>query len=77
MASSHLEKLPALLSLLWPQNVTTLEKICQAFGITLAQLVAERGEPVPLTDSQTELLERWSRLSKEQQAVIFQLLDIM
>lgn len=47
MASSHLEKLPALLSLLWPQNVTTFEKICQAFGITLAQLVAERGERVP------------------------------
>lgn len=58
-------------------TLPSLEKICQAFGITLAQLVAERGEPVSLTDSQTELLDRWSRLSKEQQAVIFQLLDIM
>ena len=54
-----------------------LEKICQAFGITLAQLFAEQGTPVSLTESQVELLERWSRLNKEQQAVIFQLLDIM
>ncbi len=58
-------------------TVPSLEKICQAFGITLAQLFAEQGTPVSLTESQVELLERWSRLSKEQQAVIFQLLDIM
>ena len=58
-------------------TVPSLEKICQAFGITLAQLFAEQGTPVSLTESQVELLERWSRVSKEQQAVIFQLLDIM
>ncbi|MCI9122325.1 MAG: helix-turn-helix transcriptional regulator [Oscillibacter sp.] len=58
-------------------TVPSLEKICQAFGITLAQLFAEQGTPVSLTESQVELLERWSRLNKEQQAVIFQLLDIM
>ena len=58
-------------------TVPSLEKICQAFGITLAQLFAEQGTPVSLTESQVELLERWSRLDKEQQAVIFQLLDIM
>ena len=58
-------------------TVPSLEKICQAFGITLAHLFAEQGTPVSLTESQVELLERWSRLSKEQQAVIFQLLDIM
>ena len=58
-------------------TVPSLEKICQAFGITLAQLFAETGTPVTLTESQTELLNRWSRLDEEQQAVIFQLLDIM
>ncbi len=58
-------------------TVPSLEKICQAFGITLAQLFAEQGTPVTLTESQAELLERWSRLDEEQQAVIFQLLDVM
>ena len=58
-------------------TIPSLEKICQAFGITLAQLFAEQGAPVSLTKSQAELLERWSRLDEEQQAVIFQLLDIM
>ena len=58
-------------------TVSSLEKICQAFGITLAQLFAETGTPVTLTESQEELLECWARLDKKQQDVIFQLLDIM
>lgn len=58
-------------------TVPSLEKICAAFGITLAQLFAEQGEPVLLTESQTKLLERWARLNEGQQAVIFQLIDIM
>ena len=58
-------------------SIPSLEKISNAFGITLSQLFAERGSPVSLTESQTELLNRWSKLSEKQQAVIFQLLDIM
>ncbi len=58
-------------------TIPSLEKICDAFGITLAQLFAERESPVSLTESQTELLDRWARLDEKQQAVIFQLLDIM
>lgn len=58
-------------------TVPSLEKICHAFGITMAQLFAEQGSPVSLTESQMELLDRWARLDKKQQAVIFQLLDIM
>ena len=58
-------------------TVPSLEKICQVFGITLAQLFAETGTPVTLTESQAELLDRWARLDEKQQAVIFQLLDIM
>ena len=55
----------------------SLEKISTAFGMTLSQLLAEDGEAVSLTDLQKELLERWSRLSKEQQAVLFALMDQM
>lgn len=58
-------------------TVPSLEKICMAFGITLSQLFAEDDTPVTLTESQRALLERWSRLSEEQKAVIFALIDKM
>ena len=58
-------------------TIPSLEKICMAFGITLSQLFAEKDEPVSLTEPQRELLERWSRLSEEQQAAIFALIDKM
>ena len=53
-------------------TIPSLEKIC-----TLSQLFAEEDSPVTLTDSQRKLLERWSRLSEEQQAVVFALIDKM
>ena len=58
-------------------TIPSLEKICTAFGITLSQLFAEGDSPVSLTESQKKLLERWSRLSEEQQTAIFALLDKM
>lgn len=58
-------------------TVPSLEKVCTAFGITLSQLFAEGDEVVSLTASQRKLLERWSRLSEEQQVVVFQLIDKM
>jgi len=61
-------------------SVPSLEKICQAFGITLSQLFAEcetEPNPVALTEAETELLHRWVRLNENQQTVIYQLLDIL
>ncbi len=58
-------------------TIPSLEKICAAFGITLSQLFAEGDAAVALTDSQKKLLDRWSRLSEDQQAVIFSLIDKM
>lgn len=58
-------------------TVSSLEKICHAFGITLSQLFAENEEAVTLTDSQRMLLQRWSKLSKEQQKAIFNLIDLL
>lgn len=58
-------------------STQSLEKICKAFGITLSQLFAEGDEAVSLSPSQRELLRRWSRLSDEQQAVVFALIDKM
>jgi len=58
-------------------SLPSLEKICSAFGITLSQLFAEGDSVVSLTESQRSLLERWARLSEEQQSVIFALIDKM
>lgn len=58
-------------------TVPSLEKICNAFGITLSQLFAEGESPVALTESQRKLLESWSRLTEEQQAVVFALIEKM
>ena len=58
-------------------TIPSLEKICAAFGITLSQLFAEGDSPVSLTEPQKRLLERWSRLSEEQQSAIFALIDKM
>ena len=58
-------------------TVPSLEKICEAFGITLSQLFAGDNTPIALTAKQKEMLERWDRLNEEQQAVIFQLIDKM
>jgi len=58
-------------------TVPSLEKICIAFGITLSQLFAEEENTVSLTESQMKLLESWSRLTEEQQAAVFTLIDRM
>ena len=58
-------------------SISTLESICSAFGITLSQLFSEENDTVSLTESQKKLLERWSRLTEEQQNVIFALIDKM
>lgn len=58
-------------------TIPSLNKICAAFGITLSQLFSEGDAPVSLTESQRKLLERWSRLSEEQQAIVFALIDNM
>lgn len=58
-------------------TVPSLEKICNAFGITLSQLFADEGSAVSLTASQKKLLEKWSRLNEDQQNVVFMLIDKM
>ena len=58
-------------------TIPSLERICSAFGITMSQLFAEDDEQFSLTESQKKLIERWSRLTEEQQAAIFSLIDKM
>ena len=57
-------------------SIPTLESICKAFGITLAQFFAE-GDWVELTSEQLEMFRAWSSLTPVQKEVIRQLIDVM
>ena len=58
-------------------TIPSLQKICDAFDITLLQLFAEENVVVSLTASQKQLLKYWSRLSQEQQQAIITLIKTM
>ncbi|MEZ4357358.1 MAG: helix-turn-helix transcriptional regulator [Eubacteriales bacterium] len=53
----------------------TMEAICQAFSITLAQFFAEEGESVPLTTEQKKLLVLWGTLTKEQRKIVISTME--
>lgn len=59
-------------------TIPSMEKICKAFGITLAQFfIDENTESTPLTKSQSELLHEWNRLNDRQKSVLLELLKEM
>jgi len=51
-------------------NFTTVEAICRAFSITLAQFFSEEGEAIVLTEEQRKHLLQWGQMSDEQKAII-------
>ena len=55
-------------------TLPTLEAVCRAFGITLAQFFAE-GEEVQLTDEQQKLFSKWSTLTDRQKQILLELMD--
>lgn len=59
-------------------TIPSLEKICNAFGITLAQFFTDDyAEIAPLTKQQSELLHEWNKLTEKQKNIIVQLLKEM
>ena len=58
-------------------SISSLSKVCDALDITMSQLFAVGDEAVTLTDSQRQLIDRWSRLTEEQQEAFFHLLDVI
>lgn len=48
----------------------TIEAICGAFGITMAQFFADEGEAVVLTLEQREVLILWGTLTDEQRQIV-------
>lgn len=57
-------------------SIATLESICSAFGITLAQFFSE-GEMVELTPEQREMFSAWSSLSTHQKEALSHLIQVM
>ena len=57
-------------------SVTTLESICNGFGITLSQFFSE-SNLVELTADQKQLLDAWKSLSVEQKQLVFDLIRLL
>ena len=57
-------------------SIVTLERVCEAFGITMSQFFGD-GRTVHLTPELSDLLERWSRLSLNQRQAVLALLQCM
>lgn len=53
----------------------TLEAICSACGITLAQFFTEGNEAVALTEEQKNLFIKWSRLNEKQKSILLELIS--
>ena len=56
-------------------TLPTLEAVCRAFGITLAQFFAE-GEEAQLTEEQQKLFSKWSTLTDRQKQILLELMDL-
>ena len=57
-------------------SIATLESICSAFGIALAQFFSD-GEMVELTPEQREMFSAWSSLSTHQKEALSHLIQVM
>lgn len=51
-------------------RITTLEKVCNGFGITLAQFFAMDGKYPDLSEEQLKVLDTWDKLSVKEKTAI-------
>ena len=54
-------------------SMTTLEALCDAFGISMAQFFADN-DMIEVTPEIKDLVERWFALTEEQKSAIWQIL---
>ena len=55
-------------------SLSTLETLCDAFGITLSQFFSEDINAVPLTQEQKEMFDKWANLTPTQKELIEKLI---
>lgn len=58
-------------------SISTLESICSAFGITLAQFFTEGSHTVQLSSEQQDLFNRWISLTQSQKELIYKIIKEM
>lgn len=58
-------------------TIYTLERICDAFGITLSQFFAEENEAITLNEEQKEILSLWAALSDKNKELLLYLMKHM
>ncbi len=58
-------------------SISTLEAICSAFGITLAQFFSDNNITVQLSSEQLDLFNRWIYLTENQKRLIYDLIKEM
>lgn len=58
-------------------TIPTLEALCKAFGITLAQFFSDGTVAAEMTDEQRILFSKWSTLSKAQKEALLHLMSSM
>ena len=51
-------------------TLTTLDKICTAFGITMAQFFSKDSNVLDLSEEQLQLLQTWNELKPEEKIFI-------
>lgn len=50
-------------------TMANLERICDAFEVTIAQFFSEDGSRLDLTDEQKEILEIWDGLDEKEREI--------
>ena len=58
-------------------SFSSLEKICDAFGLTLSQFFADGEDRLALTAGQRSMLDKWNCLSPGQQSALLTFMDSM
>lgn len=58
-------------------SVSSLEKICEAFNMTMSHFFSNENSSVELSSDQWEMLENWSALSKKQKEIVLTLIKNM
>ena len=56
-------------------TIVTLEKLCEAFGITMSEFFSEGGSAVELTEEQRRLLDKWASLSERDREAVWALIE--
>ncbi len=58
-------------------TIITISKICDAFGITIAQFFSGQGTYPDLNEDQKTLLEHWGKIDKKKQTIILNLIQAL